>query len=147
MAAKPPSFVKRRKGLTLVKQLAGLMAMYPDSIGTLSRGKLRWSCDHFQASALSNEYTIEIVGKCGEKPKVWLSGGSIDQETACNAPHKYGIDEGPRIQLCLERFDWKPWQSYSSTFISWAMEWIIYFEIWCVTKEWMGGGLHPSRQD
>lgn len=34
----------------------------------------------------------------------------------------------------------------SETIVPWASEWLFYFELWLVTKEWMGGGEHPSAR-
>lgn len=34
----------------------------------------------------------------------------------------------------------------SRTIIPWAIEWLYYYEIWCVTGEWQGGGAHPTAK-
>lgn len=128
-------------------QLLSLKSLFPESLGFIERGKLQWSFDGFQGSPISKVYRIEIEGRPGEKPDVWLSGGAINDDNAREAPHKYGVDEvGPRIRACLDRFDWKSDQLYSETYIPWAMEWIMHFEIWCATGRWTGGGVHPPRR-
>lgn len=32
----------------------------------------------------------------------------------------------------------------ADTYIPWAIEWLYYYEIWLVTGEWCGGGIHPT---
>lgn len=147
MASKIPPFLRRRRSLSSAAQLFSLKSLFPESLGFVERGKLKWSFDSFQGSPISKVYRIEIEGRPGEKPGVWLSGGAINDDNAREAPHKYGVDEvGPRIRVCLDRFDWKSDQLYSETYIPWAMEWIMHFEIWCATERWTGGGVHPSRR-
>lgn len=145
MATRIPPFLRRHRSLSSAMQLLGLRRLFPDSIGSIDRGRLKWSFDRFQGSPISSLYRIEIEGRPGEKPSIWLSGGAIHSGNAKDAPHKYSVDDdGPRIQVCLDRFDWKPDQLYSETYIPWAIEWIVHFEIWCATGEWTGGGVHPT---
>lgn len=145
MATKTSSFLGHGKRVTLATQLFNLKTMFPKSIGKVSKGMLRWSYDSFQSLSVSGVYRIEIEGKSQLKPSVWLSGGAIDSQTIVSAPHRYAIDEdGLRIKVCLDMFDWRPCQLYSSTYIPWTMEWIAHFEIWCVTGEWTGGGIHSG---
>ena len=144
MAPRIPSFLRRRRRLSSAIQLVGLRRLFPGSAGSVDKGRLKWSFDRFQGSPISRVYKIEIEGRPGEKPSVWLSGGAINAGNAVDAPHKYGIDDdGPRIKVCLDRFDWKSDQLYADTYVPWAMEWIAHFEIWCATGEWNGGGIHP----
>jgi hypothetical protein len=35
----------------------------------------------------------------------------------------------------------------SDTIIPWISEWLYYFEFWCITGEWYGGGKHPTKKD
>ena len=145
MATSIPRFLRTRRRLSQAVQLINLMRMIPESSGSLEKADIRSTYDGFRASSCSGVYRIEIEGKREGKPIIWLSGGSIDRQSAKEAPHKFGIDEnGPRIQLCLDRFNWQPDQLYSQTYIPWAMEWIIHFEIWRLTGKWTGGGIHPS---
>jgi len=34
----------------------------------------------------------------------------------------------------------------SNNIMPWISEWLYYYEIWPVTGEWYGGGIHPGRK-
>lgn len=145
MASRIPSRLRYGQRIPLAIQLVNLKRMFPASVGSVDGERLRWSYDKFQASPVSGVYRIEIEGRLGMKPAIWLSGDAINEGNINESPHHYAIDaEGLRIRICLDRFDWKPHQLYSSTYIPWAMEWIVFFEIWCATGVWSGGGIHPQ---
>lgn len=148
MAARIPRRLRRPRTLSLAAQLLGLKRLFPSSAGVIKNGVLKWSYDFFQASPLSGVYKIEIEGKLGIRPSVWLSGGAIKQSNAIDAPHKYRVNNAmPKIEVCLDKGDWKSDQLYTNTYVFWAMEWIVHFEIWCATGEWTGGGIHsPGKK-
>lgn len=148
MARRVPFFLRGRKPLSLAVQLGNLQEMFPKSQGHVRNGELHWGFDAFSPMELCATYTIEIEGRRGHAPTVWLSGGCIDESNIKRIPHKYGIDEvGLRVKVCLEKGDWQVDQLYARTSIPWAMEWIVHFEIWCATGEWTGGGIHPESKD
>jgi hypothetical protein len=33
------------------------------------------------------------------------------------------------------------------TIIPWAAQWLVCYEIWHATGQWVGGGAHPERLD
>lgn len=143
MVTRVPYRFRYGKRIPLAIQLINLKRMFPASVGCVDGGRLRWSYDEFRASPVSGVYRIEIEGRFGAKPEVWLSCGAISEDNINESPHHYDIDsESLRVRVCLDKFDWKPHQLYSSTYIPWAMEWIVFFEIWCITGVWSGGGIH-----
>lgn len=144
MATSVSSLLRQGQWISLAVQLINLRKVFPTSVGKINSGRIQWCYDAFQTSPVSHMYRIEIEGRLGIKPAVWLSGGAINKSNIRKIPHKYDIDlDDLRVKICLDRFDWKPYQLYVSSYIPWAMEWIIFFEIWCVTGEWSGGGIHP----
>lgn len=47
--------------------------------------------------------------------------------------------------LCLfypKDLEWKYTDSWAGTLIPWTALWLYYYEIWFVTGEWLGGGIH-----
>lgn len=32
----------------------------------------------------------------------------------------------------------------ADTYVPWTMEWLVDFELWLATGEWLGGGEHPA---
>lgn len=64
-------------------------------------------------------------------------------------PHTY-LNPNPRCQefpiLCLyypPKNEWHGGKAVGRTIIPWASEWLICYEGWLATGEWMGGGIHP----
>ena len=31
--------------------------------------------------------------------------------------------------------------------MNWTCEWLYFFEFWCITGKWCGGGKHPTKKD
>lgn len=63
-------------------------------------------------------------------------------------PHTYTYS-GKGTRLCLwwpNDRDWVPQMSLAETYIPWTAEWLYYFELWCKTGEWAGGGEHPVKK-
>lgn len=63
-------------------------------------------------------------------------------------PHTYPYS-GKGILLCLwwpNDRDWVPQMKLAETYIPWTAEWLHYFELWCQTGEWGGGGAHPGMK-
>lgn len=50
--------------------------------------------------------------------------------------------------LCLFYSDYNEWKysdSWADTLVPWACLWLYYYEIWLITDEWLGGGIHGSN--
>ena len=64
-------------------------------------------------------------------------------------PHVYWNDRLPAWpSLCLwdpKEIFWTPEMSIASTIIPWASEWLLFFEYWQITGDFLGPGRHPSR--
>lgn len=61
-------------------------------------------------------------------------------------PHTYA-HTGSGTKLCLwwpKRREWIPQLELTQTYIPWTAEWLWYFEDWLTTREWAGGGVHPT---
>ena len=97
-------------------------------------------------TAFSLDYLIEIVQREGGKPKVYASGGEIEEmEDFSNVPHMFSVDaKQKRIQLCLDHHEWEGSDPIAATMLPWAIEWLAYFEIWRATGKWTGGGIHDG---
>ncbi len=62
-------------------------------------------------------------------------------------PHIYRSD-GPGVILCLwypKLCEWSEQLKLGETYIAWAIEWLIYFEDWLFSNQWMGGGHHGDE--
>ncbi len=57
-----------------------------------------------------------------------------------DVPHRF---EGGN--LCLHyNGEWDPTMLISETIIPWASEWLLHYELWLATGEWLGGGHDPG---
>ena len=59
-------------------------------------------------------------------------------------PHMYSDGS-----LCLYYPDYDEWKysdSWAETLIPWTSLWLYYYEIWLMTGEWLGGGVHETSK-
>jgi hypothetical protein len=95
----------------------------------------------FEGWALTNNYvTVHVVD-----PLV----GAQMLSNGTPLPHVYRNDRNPAWPiLCLwdpaEMF-WTPEMSIATTIIPWASEWLLFFEYWQISGEFLGPGRHPPK--
>lgn len=84
-------------------------------------------------------------------PKVYINNQNILQSKNDIIPHnyytKYISDKNQIVQLCLfypKRKEWQRYMYIADTIVPWAIEWIYYYEMWRITGEWYGGGIHNA---
>lgn len=78
-------------------------------------------------------YELKISYKRGSVPAVFITNPAIEPKTEY---HMY--KEG---NLCL--YDWRemPWRAsmkMHQTIIPWTAEWLVFYELWRLTGEWLG---------
>lgn len=100
------------------------------------------SCEFSKKYIIRVEYDMSI-------PKVYLNNQSILKSKNETIPHnyytKYISEEKQTVQLCLfypKRKEWQKYMYIADTIVPWTAEWIYYYEIWRITGEWYGGGIH-----
>lgn len=135
--------------LRLVDQKNDLVLSFPDAKATINNGVLVWT-GVVSPSPLSKEYTLKIEYRIGKNPIAWVINEKLNAETYMNIPHNYGVDlKSGAIKLCLfkpKQREWMKHFSIAKTIVPWAIEWLLFYEIWQVTGEWQGGGAHPSAK-
>jgi hypothetical protein len=95
----------------------------------------------FDGWFLSNSYvTVHVVDPL--IGKLMLDGNIL--------PHIYWNDRAPLWPaLCLwdpEEMLWDPEISIATTIIPWTSEWLLFFEYWQISGEFLGPGRHPLRR-
>lgn len=128
---------------TIGQQLYALKALYPESVCRAKNGMIRWKAN-IKPGPLCDEYSLRIIWDGRSAPVVWAGGGAISRcDDLSSVPHKFRVDKSSwEIQLCLQKNDWKGNHLIAETFVPWAMEWLVHFELWLATGEWLGGGVH-----
>lgn len=133
--------------LRLIDQKNMILMDFPESEAVIKEGMLVWY-GKVKPTAVSEEYTLKLEYKMGKYPKVWLMNANIESGQGSDIPHHYHVDEKEKtVELCLFKPKFKEWMKHypiSKTIIPWAIEWLYYYEIWCITGEWQGGGAHPT---
>jgi hypothetical protein len=95
----------------------------------------------FDGWYLSNHYvTVHVVDPLiGE---MMLDGNDL--------PHIYWNDRAPFWPaLCLwdpDEMYWNPEMTIATTIIPWTSEWLLFFEYWQISGEFLGPGRHPRRR-
>lgn len=133
----------KRKKLTIIEQSECLRSLFPDSEIHTSRHELYWK-GRLGPSACSQTYTVELKYKYKDGiPKVYVLEPKLKVPEGKSLPHVYVGD-----RLCLYNFgDWKSDMLLGRVIVPWISEWLLYYEIWLVTGEWHGGGVHPVKKE
>ena len=95
----------------------------------------------FDGWHLSNQYvTVHVVDPL--IGALMLDGDDL--------PHIYWNDRAPLWPaLCLwdpEEMYWDPEMTIATTIIPWTSEWLLFFEFWQISGEFLGPGRHPPRR-
>lgn len=105
-----------------------------------------------QPTEFSKKYEVLVqYDSFQKKPQVYIDIKQLEIEDKQKIPHKYGIKiiKGKEyVNLCLYYpGEWNSTMNISDTIIPWISEWLYYFELWCITGKWLGGGKHPTIKD
>ncbi len=97
-----------------------------------------------QPSELSPYYHIKIKYQLGKHPDVYVINPYplplADREK--KLPHVYNHD---KQHLCLyfrKDKEWTASKMIADVIVPWVSEWLLHYELWVLTGEWRGGGVH-----
>jgi hypothetical protein len=108
----------------------------------IRRGEL--TCDiRLQPTPASCAYAVRLSYRCGRRPDVTVIDPALQlRRGAAKLPHVYKDDV-----LCLNfPGEWRDDMLLAHTVVPWISEWLVYYELWLVTGDWLGGGVHPSSR-
>ena len=139
MNSSATKFRKRIYGLP--EQAARVCLVCPDFKYSIRKGELVGK-GSMQPTPACCCYRFRLRYRIAENPKVWI----LDPALRCRndqskIPHTYREDEP-----CVFRpgVDWSDEKILASTVIPWLAMWLMYYEFWHATGEWLGGGEHPE---
>jgi hypothetical protein len=98
-----------------------------------------------QPTPVSRIYTINIEYRPNGWPAVTVVDPILDiPPDEPSLPHVYKGNV-----LCLHLPDeWTPDQLMGDTIVPWAVEWLMYYELWLATDAvWLGGGHTTTRRN
>lgn len=121
----------------------------------LPNARLLWSTrDAFgvEFQIRNGLYTILLDHKLSYYPRIYIVTPTIDMTQSAKI-HTYGTyyhsvykRELPRICVTLPSAkEWNSSMSFEETFLPWTIEWTEFYELWLLTGEWYGGGVHVQN--
>lgn len=133
-------------------QIEAMQRRWPGFLGhRFGDGTIAWiGC----LQPLAQPYEIEIFWnpKVLDRPYVVIASPAIAPRpgsTFEDIPHlMFNAAEPTRSGLCLfdpDGREWTPADLIAETTIDWAAEWLLYYELWHLTGEWLAPGVgHES---
>lgn len=120
----------------LFRQAVDLRRRYPSAQSQLRKGELRW-IGTIQPAELSDRYRVLITWDGhASRPSVRVLQPKMQDPPDKKVPHVFSD-----MSLCLHLHDeWHADMLISESVIPWASEWLLHYELWLVTEEWLGGG-------
>ena len=131
---------KRIRSLSAMVQIRDMAKKFPDLTAIRRGNEAIWE-GTFRPSESCATYRVRIEALSGQRPHVYVL------EPALRIPkdkyietHRFG-DGG----LCLHLHEeWTPDKFIADTTIPWIPLWLINYEYWLATDQWLGGGRHPE---
>lgn len=128
-------------------QVLGMMRHWNQSfkVVRMRNESAQWN-GKIHPTPMSESYEVSISYKVGESPSVSVrSPILIDRSPTEKIPHTY---PGNRLCLFLPRAnEWSRDDLIAETIVPWSALWLYHYEVWHITGEWLGGGVHPSRPE
>lgn len=135
--------------ITIQGQVSKLAKEFPSGIVVSQTPRsLKWEMD-IRPSPNSRVYRIRIRYTLNEKPKINVIDPPVLQKAKGQdlLPHVYSTKE-QLICLYFPPFEeWTPAKFIAKTIVPWASEWLLYYELWLITGEWLGEGIHHSSKN
>lgn len=131
----------------MVVQEKLLQKSFPDSeVRHFREESLSWQ-GLITPSPLSSTYKIRLEYKQRKGVKTFVLEPKLSLYPGKQfLPHVYST---PKQQLCLyypDGKEWNPGLPIVGTIVPWASEWLLHYELWLITGEWHGGGVHHESE-
>jgi len=101
-------------------------------------------------SEVNQAYRVRVEYRVWQSPKAWVEEPPLRRlEPQERIPHTYLDDDGTE-RPCLylpQSGDWSPDKKLAMTILPWLSVWLLFYESWRVTGEWLGGGVHPPPRE
>ncbi len=135
----------KRTPIPIYAQLQILGKDYPE--GEMKSQSLRhlvWETDIIP-SPNSTKYRVRISYTIGKRPAVYVIEPPVLKrpEGEKSLPHVFSTE---RQQICLHYGPLGEWDGsmfLARTIVPWASEWLLFYELWVITGEWLGEGIEP----
>lgn len=101
----------------------------------------------------NGKYTLYIEQKLSYAPRIYILHPEIDESdlVAIHTFSKVYIAWYKRelVRICIShhRDNWSHFVPLSQSYIPWAIEWTEFYELWLLTGEWFGEGIHVTGNE
>lgn len=133
--------LNKTRTISLIAQQFALKRAFPESNATVRRNRLYWS-GVLQPTGLSDTYSVKLTYSLEMSPKTFVTSPEICDREFQIVPHRYS--DGSLCLFLPKNGEWNQGMYVAETIIPWACEWLFHYELWLVTGEWHGGGIHPG---
>jgi hypothetical protein len=125
--------------ISLATQHGHLLRRYPNSKIVRLHERLVWLGTLTPADYTAS-YEVLIDHQIGKSPLIYVARPRLQLLEGQALPHVY-----PLNTLCLFLGDreWHQSIPIADTLVPWASEWLLFYELWLATGEWLGEGEHP----
>lgn len=126
----------RAAGLTFAQQIGRMSSTYPGFSVRFRRSSVSWTGE-LQPSAASQTYKVRIDYCLRMRPKVWILAPKLRRrEPRERIRHTFADGS-----ICLHLHEeWTPQMHIAETIVPWLALWLLHYEAWHATGEWLGGG-------
>ncbi len=136
----------KRSNISPIKQAGFINKIFPNGKFISKRDSgLSWVGD-ITPSANSLTYTVKVQYSLADGAKVYVINPNplplADGKT--HLPHVYSHN---KQRLCLYYpgvGEWNRSDLLVDTIFPWISEWLLHYELWLITGEWLGGGIHHN---
>jgi hypothetical protein len=126
---------RAEKGPTLAQQAYQLGRLPLARTSTVKAGRLHWE-GMLHPTACSERYLVAIDYAPPGRPDITIISPPLEPPEVGVLPHTY---EGDRPCLFFPG-EWRPRMRIDTTIVPWISEWLLFYELWLFTGEWLGGG-------
>lgn len=137
-------FLPANNALSLEKQARRMRELFPGFELRCETGCYSWY-GTIQPLETSAQYRVRIRYALDKQPEVKVLDPKLEKRgDGGRIPHVY-----PGNNLCLYRprkQEWTDQKYIADTIVPWTSLWLMFYEYWLVTGEWMGGGEHPEHK-
>jgi hypothetical protein len=123
-------------------QVLRMRQFYPHFRESWNDSGARW-IGIVRPTELSDVYETEVFYRFERAPRVRVINPALRKRSdGAPIPHRYA---GGYLCLYFDRAqEWTPAMFIADTIIPWTSLWLLYYELWHATGEWLGGGV-PLR--
>lgn len=130
----------------IMNQVVSVKKMFPDTTYEIvgSRHMVN-TYVYLKPTEYSDKYKIKLSAYVG---KSYVNVFPINPKISRTVNGKKVPHMFKDASLCLfypEYHEWHHSDKWVETLIPWASLWLFYYEIWLVTGDWLGGGIHGSN--